>query len=935
MPPLPIIARVAALLTFVLLTSITHAQSPTDPPPPTDPPATAAALQTDAAAAPPADAIAFFESRIRPLLIAHCIDCHGPETAEGKLRLDSKQGWQRGGEQGPAIVPGDPSASLLIRLVAYRPQELKMPPEDAGGKLTDQQIADLTTWVRQGAHDPRVGDQVVTDIEAAARDHWAFRPITPPPITPPEIGPNANPIDLLIGRNLHDRGFRATEPADMPTLIRRATFDLHGLPPTFAQNQTAREDFPKLVRELLASPRYGERWGRHWLDVARYSDAKDGVLMYGDARIRPFAYTYRDYVIRAFNDDKPFDRFVHEQLAADKLSLPPDAPELAGLGLLTLGRMFDRNLHDVIDDQIDVISRGFLGLTVSCARCHDHKFDPIPTADYYSLYGVLASCIEPYDRPRIGPLTDAGKPFEDEFAAKLKQVVDQQQTHYDEVLKTARERTADYLVQAATTEPDVAETAIFFLSLIPDQLRPQVTRRWRQTIAKRAFPDDPVFGPWADLVAEISRQPMAPISPQTERWRQNGVDPRIIDGLVAANPQTVADVAKAYGQILVDAWKKAEAAADPADPAAIDADPLASLLVSRSGPVWFPKQDVANYLSRTPGDAYRGLLGELDAIAVKHPDAAARAMVLWDAEVLCDPVIFQRGDPIQRGAPVPRQFLAAVSTQPRSPFQSGSGRLELAQAIASPQNPLTARVWVNRVWMHHFGQPLVDSPSDFGLQTPRPLQHELLDFLADFLIKNGWRTKPLHELIMTSDAYRRDSRLGDDPAFREQLTADPNNTHLWRGNRQRLDFEQMRDTLLMVSGDLDPTMYGRPKVLTDESNHRRTIYAFVERQNIPAVVQTFDVATADTSTARRVTTTVPQQALFAMNSQFMLGRSRALAGRVAALASVDPVGVLYEAVYGRRPSDDERQLANEFLREGTTEQFAQALLMSNELMFID
>jgi hypothetical protein len=261
--------------------------------------------------------------------------------------------------------------------------------------------------------------------------------------------------------------------------------------------------------------------------------------------------------------------------------------------------------------------------------------------------------------------------------------------------------------------------------------------------------------------------------------------------------------------------------------------------------------------------------------------------------------------------------------------------LELAQAIASPQNPLTARVWVNRVWMHHFGQPLVESPSDFGLQTPRPLQHELLDFLADFLIKNGWRTKPLHELIMTSDAYRRDSRLGDDPAFREQLTADPNNTYLWRGNRQRLDFEQMRDTLLMVSGDLDPTMYGRPKVLTDESNHRRTIYAFVERQNIPAVVQTFDVATADTSTARRVTTTVPQQALFAMNSQFMLGRSRALAGRVAALAAVDPVGVLYEAVYGRRPSDDERQLASDFLRDGTTEQFAQALLMSNELMFID
>lgn len=856
--------------------------------------------------------VTLFESRIRPLLVKRCYECHGPDLAEGKLRLDTKSGWERGGERGPAIVPGDPSASLLIRAVTHQDQKLKMPPVDAGDKLSSTEIDDLMTWIRHGAHDPRTGGKVVSEKDKAAQKHWAFQPIVAP-----AVETNAHPIDFLVEKKLREQNFVVTDPADLRTLVRRTTFDLLGLPPTAAQLATSRDGYPQLVKELLASPHYGERWGRHWLDVARYSDAKDGVLMYGDARVRPFAYTYRDYVIRAFNDDKPFDQFVREQLAADQLNLPADSPDLAAMGLLTLGRMFDSNRHDVIDDQVDVVGRGFLGLSLACARCHDHKFDPVPTADYYSLYGVFASSIEPYELPRIGSVTEAGQAFEQEFAAKLKEVYDQQQAHYAEQLKIARERTVDYLVHVATTEPDVSETTIFFLSLIPDQLRPQVTKRWRQLIARRAFSDDPVFGPWSDLKRDPTLKP--------DEWKARGVDQRIIDGLVAAKPTNMADVARTYGTIIRDAWSTGHD----------ESDPLAALLLSRDGPIWFPIRDVATYLSRQPGDAYRGLLAQLDAIAVKHKDAAPRAMVVHDAEVLCDPVIFQRGDPSARGTPVPRRFLEILSPADRPEFSRGGGRLDLANAIASPTNPLTARVWVNRVWMHHFGDSLVDNPSDFGLQAKRPVQSELLDYLADYFIKNGWKTKPLHELILTSRAYQRSSQIPETEVMSRQRQVDPTNSLLWRANRRRLDFEQMRDTLLTVAGELDETMSGRPGVITDDANRRRTIYAFVERQNIPAMVQTFDFANADTSTARRNQTTVPQQALFALNSAFMLARSDALAKRVSAVDPAGRVTRLYEIVLGREPTPLELEECQAFLAGGTMEQLAQVLLMSNEVMFVD
>ncbi len=895
-------------------------------------------------AADTSDATAFFENKIRPLLVRHCYECHGPDEAESQLRLDTRAGWEKGGDRGPAIVPGDPSSSLLVRAVTGQDPELAMPPKDTGDTLQPSEIEDLVTWIRHGAMDPRDGEVVVSDRERAARTHWAFQPLAPPPqvrqfltgslptvdqlalLARAEVPheTSQHPIDRIVDDKLKERGLTPTDRSDYRALVRRVTLDLTGLPPTWEQWQSTPDTWPQLIRQLLASPAYAERWARHWLDVARYSDAKDGVLMYGDARIRPFAYTYRDYVIRAFRDDKPFDQFIREQLAADRLAIPADSPDRAALGLLTLGRMFDGNRHDIIDDQIDVVARGFLGLTVSCARCHDHKFDPIPTADYYSLYGVFASCIEPYERPRIEEVDAAGQPFEEEFAAKLKQVYEQQATHYAETLKIARERTADYLVHVATTEPDVAETTIFFLSLTPDQLRPQITKRWRQLIARRAFADDTIFGPWHDFARNNTVQP--------ETWRARGVDARIVAGIVQANPSSMESLARAYGQIIIEAWSSAMAQGGEA---AAEQDPIASLLVSRSGPLWFPPRDVASYLSRQPGDAYRGLLGELDAIAVKHRDAAARAMVVEDSETLCDPVIFQRGDPSMRGSPVPRQFLGILSPPTRTPFTDGAGRLDLAAAIASPTNPLTARVWVNRVWMHHLGEPLVENPSDFGLQTKRPEQLELLDFLAAYFQHSGWRTKALHELIVTSRVYQRSSVLPTHHAMAQQSQTDPSNQYLWRANRRRLDLEQMRDSLLSVSGELDTTPFGRPTVMTDPTNLRRSIYAFVERQNIPAMVQTFDFANADTSTARRPLTTVPQQALFAMNSPFMLARCKALAARAEATGNDERVPSLFAWAFGRKPTDEERAECDAFLQQGSLEQLAQVLLMSNEWMFVD
>jgi len=883
----------------------------------------------------------FFEAKVRPLLVDHCFNCHSVAKgkAKGGLRLDSRKGILEGGERGLAIVPGKPDESLLIKAVRRHDPDLQMPPDKA---LTSGQIATLETWIRNGAEYP-VSPSAAPQKNAAP--HWAFQPIHEPRI--PDSA-SSNPIDALIAAKLESKGLKPSTRADKRTLIRRAYFDLIGLPPTWEQvNDFERDESPlafeKVVDQLLASPHYGERWGRHWLDVARYADTKDGVLMYGEDRIRPFAYTYRDYVIRAFNADVPFDRIIHEQLAADMIEPAVEPWRLAALGFLTLGRMYDGNIHDVIDDRIDTMSRGLLGLTVSCARCHDHKFDPIPTTDYYSLYGVFTSCEQPLVLPQLDPEQRGPAEFEKKYAAKKQQIERMLDEQYYLLSRTMRAQTADYLVRVATTPPDPMETAVVFFSLDPDSVRLPLVAQWRRYIATHSSPDDPIFGIWHELIALPDADFEQKAGIILNKWQNDNrqVNQLVVEALRRVPPRNKADVARVYGNLLAHVWEESRAAAESMGD---DWDQLLAVMSGPESPMYFPKSKTQPFMARAASDAFGKLNLELDKLAVNEPAAPPRAMVVFDSLVSIEPRVLVRGNPGRLGDFVPRQFLGAIAGPNRRPFTKGSGRLELAKAITDRDNPVTARVFVNRVWMHHFGQPLVDTPSDFGLRCGKPVQSELLDHLAASFRNDGWSLKALHRRIMLTATYQQSSR--DRTECRQ---TDPENRLLWRMNRQRLDFEPMRDTMLAVSGSLDRTLGGRPvDVAGDPQNKRRTVYGMVDRQSIPGVFRAFDFASPDQSVERRSQTTVPQQALFGLNGSFVMVQAERLINRPevqSALEPADRIRSLYRIILQRNPDSDELRLSLEFLDRSAEsdpksklsrwEQLAHVLLLTSELQYVD
>jgi hypothetical protein len=680
--------------------------------------------------------------------------------------------------------------------------------------------------------------------------------------------------------------------------------------------------------------------------------------MFGDDRVRPYAYTYRDYVIRAFNEDLGFDQFVHEQLAADLVARKDQSWRLAAMGFLTLGRMFDNNYHDQIDDRIDTVTRGFLGLTVACARCHDHKYDAIPTADYYSLYGVFASSEAPLELPLIERpgVPRPGGDFEKQVASKRRELREFVDSQYKLLSEAARRRTPDYLVHAATTSPDPLETAIFFLSLAPEDLRPQIVARWRRYLEQRVERNDPVFGPWHELMALSDSAYPSKSGAIITGWqaRRRGTQPGqlnpVIEELLAHSSfRARADVARAYGELIrkVDEETRGARAASLSGAENEARRQIEAILGDHDSPAYFPKSQIFSYLSRAEKDGFLGKLTELDRMVVKAADAPPRAMVLLDAEELCAPRVFVRGNPSQPGQPVPRQFLRVIAGPDRSPFPHGSGRLDLAQAITAPTNPLTSRVIVNRLWMHHFGEPMVSTPSDFGTRSTPPSHPLLLDYLAARLQRGRWSLKEVHRLIILSNTYQQASF--DRPACRQ---VDPENRLLWRFHRRRLDLEAIRDTLLFVSGRLDREMGGRPvDVAGDSMNRRRTVYGMVDRQSLPGVFRAFDFASPDQSAERRPRTTVPQQALFILNAPFVIEQAKALAARpeVAGATSAEArVIALYHAALARAPIAAEVLAASRFLglrgpapgAPGSSslsriEELAQVLMMTNEFMFVD
>jgi Protein of unknown function (DUF1553)/Protein of unknown function (DUF1549)/Planctomycete cytochrome C len=881
----------------------------------------------------PAD---LFEAKVRPVLIENCYKCHSAEhkTEKGGLRLDSREAMLRGGESGPAIVPGKPAESRLLKAIRHDRDVVKMPPK---GKLTPAAVADFEAWIAAGATTPGTVSTGGAIDSAAARTHWAFQPI--------RSHDAGTSIDALLRAKLERAGLSFSPPADQRTLLRRLYIDLTGLPPTFDEmeafvNDPSLDAFAQVVDRLLASPRYGERWARHWLDVARYADTKDGVLMYGDDRIRPFAYTYRDYVIRAFNEDLPFDRFVHEQLAADLIEPKVEPWRLAALGFLTLGRMFDNNIHDIIDDRIDTASRALFGLTVSCARCHDHKYDPIPQSDYYSLYGVFASCETPIVPPAIEPARRGPEEFEKKYEAKQREIQEMLDKQFALLSESTRSRVADYLVHAATTKPDPLETAIYFLSLAPEDLRPPIVARWRHFLAQRVKADDPVFGPWHDLFALPDERFAAEAPAVIGQWKErtpDQVNRLVVEALAKAALPTKADVVRAYGDLLKRAYTESKTRRD-ADPAC---EQLLAIVVSKDSPLYFPKAHTWKYMSRGEKDAFGGKLTELDKLAVKEPNAPPRAMSVVDSAELYDPKVYLRGNPTRHGQAVPRQFLAVVAGPDRKPFPHGSGRLDLARAITDRANPLTARVIANRIWMHHFGEPLVETPNDFGLRCPPPVQLELLDYLATALVADGWSLKKLHRRIVLSQAYQQSSF---DRADAHKI--DPDNTLYWRMNRRRLELEAMRDSMLAVSGRLDETPFGRPvDVVGDPASRRRTLYGLVDRQSLPNLLRSFDFASPDQSAERRPQTTVPQQALFGMNAPFVLEQANAIAARCDDPVPARRVTQLYRAILLRDPDASELTAGLAFIQAAGDSkeksplrpwaQYAQVLLLTNEFMFVD
>lgn len=882
------------------------------------------------AADPPA--IEFFESKIRPVLFEHCYSCHSSnaKSVKGGLKLDSRASILKGGDSGVAIVPKKPGESLLLKAMRHDDSVEAMPPK---GKLPASVIADFEKWIADGAAIPETA--TTNAIDQSGKTHWAFQPI-------PKRSPSAT-IDSLIDSKLKAAGLSRSAPADKRTLLRRVYVDLIGLPPTWDEirlfeNDASPDAYAKAVDRLLASPRYGERWGRHWLDVARYADTKDGVLLYGDDRVRPFAYTYRDYVIRAMNEDLPYDRFIREQLAADLMEPKAESWRLAAMGFLTLGRQFDNNVHDIIDDRIDVVSRGLFGLTVSCARCHDHKYDPIPTADYYSLYGVFSSCDVPLVLPPLDPALKGPAEFEKKYADAIRDIQAMLDQQYNLLSTTYRNRVGDYLVKAATTKPDPIETAIFFFSYDPGELRPPLLARWRHFLSKQKA-GDPVFGPWVELMSLPDESFAKDADVIFKRLNPATINPLVLQELLRQPIQSKADVAKAYGNALKLAYDRTHV--QPSLPNESPYRELTAVFEGPDGPGFFPKGETKKFMSRAETDAFGGKLQNLDKLAVKEPNAPARAMTLADSPERKTPRIFIRGNPARPGDAVPMQFVSIVSGPERKPFAKGSGRLELADAISSKENPLTARVIVNRVWMHHFGEPLVETPSDFGLRTKPPVQQELLDHLADEFLSDGWSLKRLHRRIVLSQTYCQASF--DRADCREK---DPENKLLWRANRRRLDFEAMRDGMLAASGRLDVTMHGRPTNANDPADRRRTVYAMVDRQSLPGAFRAFDFASPDQSAERRPNTTVPQQALYGMNSAFVLEQAKSLANRPEVNLALDPVAkvkAIYRAALLREPTSNELKRAIAFFessKEGESKlgrwpQLAQVLLLTNEFLFVD
>ncbi|HUR20074.1 MAG TPA: PSD1 and planctomycete cytochrome C domain-containing protein [Vicinamibacterales bacterium] len=907
-------------------------------------------VQQAAAAAQSAD---FFEARVRPILAANCYECHA-EEAKGDLRVDSREGLLKGGESGPAIVVGDPDKSLLIQAVRQSdPSAPRMPKNKS--KLKPEDIEVLVEWVRAGAVWPASSKSTpaataapakVMEITAAHREFWSVRPLSKPVVPSVKTaGWAKTDIDRFILARLEKDGLRPVAMADKLALIRRVTLDLTGVPPTpeevdaFTKDGSA-DAFAKLVDRLLASPRYGETWGRVWLDVARYGEDDYRSLDPEGRGYNPYpnAYLYRDWVIKAFNDDMPYADFVRAQLAADLLDPSQRVRNVPALGFLGLGPWYYDNgaveitRADERHDRVDAVSRGFLGLTVGCARCHDHKYDPIPTSDYYGLAGVFLNT-EYHEYPQ------APQAIVDEFKAQEKKI-EKKQELLGQYLQKESEQLADtlafqiskYMVAAwrVSGEPKDDKTRV----VESQKLDYELFDRYLRFLDK-----PPTFYPYLKAWQEMVRGG----GTEGEAKRLAGeFQDLVIDVLLARRDIKVENdiiVAKALpGTKPKERLNKPNAFVTnddfcpgcglelksmPIERTNLWTDVFSRDLENENNPAIAPKRGLLSFggwgLERQLGPDRRALIqalrDDIESMEKAMPEPYPYVHGVHDLPT--PPVNLKvaiRGSQYRSGAEVPRGFLSVLGKPERQTFTKGSGRLELAEAIV--QQPITARVIVNRIWKGHFGTGLVDTPSNFGVNGERPSHPELLEYLAQYFIDHGMSIKALHREILRSTAYQLST--ANNPANFEK---DAGNRLYWRANRSRLTAEQLRDSVLFVAGSLESKMGGPATTLTPLSG-RRTIYGRVSRYRLDEFLQLFDFPSPMQSAEKRFNTNVPLQRLFLMNSDFMQQQAERLAERVIAEPTdLARITKAYRLIFGRTPTADEVKAGLEFLEAEPMRQY--------------
>jgi hypothetical protein len=890
----------------------------------------------------------FFEAKVRPLLSKNCYSCHGNGATKGGLSLSTKAGWQAGG----VIVPHSPAQSLLLQRV--KSNGSPMPPR---GKMADSDIAILEEWIKMGAPDPRITSAVqatasgkpmpgelgvkpgalqlrMTGVTEKGKQHWAFKPLLKPAV--PKVVQTAwvkNSIDSFVLAKLEQNGMKPSEPASRATLIRRVYYDMIGLPPTVEEVRAFIADkspnaYEKVVDKLLASPQYGERWGRHWLDSARYADTTGLTMNAGKNQFLDFRYenawTYRDWVIGAINKDVPYNQFLERQLAADLLPDTKGKPaEYAALGFLTVGKRFvDGN--DQIDERIDTVSKAMLGVTAACARCHDHPFDPIPTQDYYAMHGVLGSIREPDALPLIPGTGDISKRAE--YDAEMEKLLAQGRSSYYTYLRQKQQRfysNATGFLLARCYTPRSKEWGE-----VMDKYNLNVQRD-RGTMAAIPFrPDDPVTGPLSRLarLPKANFPTMAPIAIQ--RMLKTGqVNPSIAQALQNLKPKNIEDVAIAYGNVFQRVSGEFSSYVTSQQANKVTSTPNSELLnipfevpqASEFGDVVKLKKMLEAF-GRDNGVAVRFPFNEINTLNISHPGAPGHAMVVEDSLTPTDSRVLYRGERQRPGDVVSRGGFSMICAK-TAPVKEGSGRLELAKSITAPGNALPARVIVNRVWMHHFGQGFVRTADDLGNQSEPPSHPELLEFLTARFTEEGWSQKKLHKWILLSNTYQQATNTNANYEKR-----DPQNRLLWRANLRRLDFEAIRDTMVALTGKMDMSLGGKPVNITDEPYiYRRSIYGYVDRTFLSDLLTQFDFSDPDGANSGRISTIVPQQALFFMNSAMAVDVARQVANRpevASAKTEEERVKAIYLTLFQRSPSSSEVQMATKFLAQAELDEIS-------------